>query len=207
MPDTALRKRMAANVDRPAPAQAFGVTIVPGSSQPDYGRFYGYRLLGDFWDDLTGKTAKVAAERLTRRAHHLEHVIADLLRALDTHFLAEMEATLEPIETQMEALRQTQIETGKLLHQSVENAERTTSRAIAAVEALRSDLDRTVARLEARLDTDLAALPAQWRADIARTIDDLRQSADGANALLLGAESLAGSVARSIEDFDHGTLS
>lgn len=186
------------------PAEVFGVTFSPGPLHPlRHWRDAHPTPIKDFIYGVLGVTARRDNERLTKRVHELERVVEALMRALDENFLAEMEVTLEPVETQLQALRQTQIESGVVLRDALENSRQTTTRLIAVVDALRVDLGREMARLEGRLEQEIAALPPQWREDFNRTIEELRNSPDGANALLHGAESLAGSVARRIGDFDQ----
>lgn len=188
----------------PNSASAFGVTLKTGPRAADYGRWRG--PVFEVIDGITGRLAADGLERLTARVWSLEHTVVKLMAALEPAVMeritAEVDVAVEELEPRVQALTTIQAETTSLLHRSVTHAERTTAEAIAATQALREELRAAIKQIEAAF----AALPANWRTDIQATIEELRNSPDAANALLHGAESLAGSLAKSLDAFTTGEL-
>ncbi|MFZ4602994.1 MAG: hypothetical protein ACOYM8_11100 [Caulobacterales bacterium] len=188
----------------PSSASAFGVTLKTGCRAADYGRWRG--PVSEVIDGITGRLAADGLERLTARVWSLENTVVKLMAALEPGIIeritAEVDVAMEELEPRVQALTAIQTETTSLLHRSVTHAERTTAEAIAETQALREELRAALVQIEAAL----AALPATWRHDIHATLDELRNSPDAANALLHGAETLAASLARSLDDFKTGEL-
>lgn len=185
----------------PAPrtVEAFGVAFTRPHASPEYDD--GNRKDNPLQEALQFLWGAGSARKLTRvrnRVLVLEKLQEQLIDALGQRFEAAIDARLAPIEQRMDAITAIQGQTTAHLHATLKTVHETIQGAIDRIEVLRDDMNREVARIDAAL----AALPEAWRGDFEARLTELRDSPDGANALLHGAETLAASIARSLDDVE-----
>ena len=155
--------------------------------EPDY-----YVAWDRFWRDLFGATARNGLESLARRIYELERrerVTIETLQRLAAEAAGER---AKPFEAMHAALHESHTATLARLESYALQVESQRD----TIEAVRDALQEHVERLEGVI----AALPEGLRADLRIELDNLRNTPDAVTALLYGAETFAGAVARSLEE-------
>ncbi len=145
-----------------------------------------------FWRDLSGKTARAGLFHVAGRIAKLERgdrVTIETLMRLATEAANERARPFEEMHATLHAAHEETLARVANLTAQVEDQR-------SAVEALRDRLSEHVENLE----RSLAQLPEALRADLRIELDNLRNSPEAVTALLFGAETFAGAVARSLED-------
>lgn len=152
-----------------------------------------------WWNDLTGATARTGLRQVARRVRQLEdgeRIAVETLQQLAAHATGER---AKPFEAMCAAIQATQADALARLDAmsgQVEELRLAQQSQHTAFEAVRDTLHEHVERLE----RTIAALPEALRADLRIELDNLRNTPDAATALLYGAETFAGAVARSLEE-------
>lgn len=162
--------------------------------------------LSRFWRDLFGVTARSGLSALARRIHALESRQAHEDAALQRLASAGAAKGVKPLIEKCDALDARVGEALRQLETAVEMLEAdwvqrdedklAMDEVRAGLEGVRDALKESISRIEALMATQ----PAAWRDDIRRELDSLRNTPDAVTALLYGAETFAGAVARSLED-------
>lgn len=158
-----------------------------------------YSAWDRFWRDLTGETARSGLASLARRIYALEkgeRVSMDTLTSLAAKATGERTKPFEAMSAALQEAHQKTLARADNLAAQVEDMRSAQHSHNTELEALRDRISEHVESLE----QSIAALPEGLRADLRIELDQLRNTPDAVTALLYGAETFAGAVARSLED-------
>lgn len=160
-----------------------------------------------FWRDLTGETLRDEHRRLARRVAELERAgkaqtlpnarAAD--PAGDTPDAANAQADLAALERMLGIIKIVQQQTTERLNELAASVAEAAGEGRDALNEARALQDNLAERISA-WEQQLAAFPAQWRADLEARIDALRETPDAANAALLGVESFTRSIGAQLRE-------
>ncbi|KAF0183363.1 MAG: hypothetical protein FD160_982 [Caulobacteraceae bacterium] len=163
---------------------------------------YGVRHFSEwdkFWAELSGEAADQGLRNLAVRVFGLERgerVAIETLERLATEATA---ARSEPFEAMAAAIAEA-LQKMSAEHQTMAARLENVVKQLERAQQTRVEQDRRMDSIRGDLIKKIEQLPADWRKDFARVLDELRTTPDAATALLFGGETFAAAVSKSLED-------
>lgn len=162
---------------------------------PEYPRPRPQSFWDEIWQNITGRPVREELEALRARVRKLEQrrpvsVTKPPIASapLEVPALKELMSQVEALADKQDHITSCLQDWLKALHGIRSNVDAQNERIAAIVQQLHE------------AEAALAAMPETWRADLDAKLEALRNTPDALNALLLGAEAFAQSVAQSIEE-------